>query len=246
MALAPIAPRPRVRLRLPRPVLTPRGASLLLVLALVGLQAAVSLSAPMWARLLGGPVPVSAEGEGDEEGPVTPTPTPRAAQEAERRINVKLFFEASDRAGLVLEDRAVVYHADLSRQLKAVLAELIRGSDAGLVAAFDPGTRVHEVFVSSQGCAYVDLSKEALRPRGSGSQVELMSVYAVVNTLAVNFPAVRRVQILVEDRPADSLAGHADISRPLLPDMTLLAPAAVAPSTGPAADASPSATAGAL
>jgi hypothetical protein len=225
-------------LRRVRLALTPWRVNALIVVGLIGLQAAVSLSAPKWARLLGGGLPVAAERESEEEGQATPTPTPRSAADAERQINVQLFFAAADRAGLVAEQRAVAYHADLSRQLKAVLAELLRGSKAGLAAPLDPETRVLEVFVSSDGCAYVDLSREAARPRGVGSQLELVSVYAVVNTLAVNFPAVSRVQVLVDDRPVDSLAGHADLTRPLLPDLTLLAPAAVASTETPTAAAS--------
>ena len=62
-----------------------------------------------------------------------------------------------------------------------------------------------------------------------------------MNSLTVNFPAVRRVQILLEDRPADTLAGHVDLSRPLTADMTLLTAAAVAPAApeGSPAPASP-------
>jgi hypothetical protein len=242
MAFPPVAARSRAWLGRVRPALTPRRVNALIVIGLIGLQAAVSLSAPKWARLLGGPVPAAVEGEGEEEGPATPSPTPREAGDAERRINVQLFFAASERAGLVTEQRSVTYHADLSRQLQAVLAELVRGSNSGLVAPLDPETRVLEVFVSSDGCAYVDLSHEAARPRGAGSQLELMSVYAVVDTLAVNFPAVKRVQILIDDRPVDSLAGHADLTRPLLPDLSLLAPTALAPRETPAAVVEPSVT----
>ena len=57
----------------------------------------------------------------------------------------------------------------------------------------------------------------------AGSHEELISVYSIVNSLTVNFPAVKRVQILVDDRPVATLAGHVDLSRPLPPDMTLLA-----------------------
>jgi hypothetical protein len=143
-----------------------------------------------------------------------------------------------DRNGLVMEHRAVAYHPDLARQLRIVLVELIRGSNSGLAAPFAPETRVLEVFVSSQGCAYVDLSGEAAKkPAGTGSTIELLSVYALVNTLTANFPAVRRVQILLDDHPVDDLAGHTDLSRPLLPDMTLLAPVALV--TSPEAIASP-------
>ena len=108
------------------------------------------------------------------------------------------------------------------------MAELIQGSKSGLVATLPPETKVLEVFVSARGVAYVDLSKEASQGT-AGSHDELLSVYSIVNSLTVNFPAVRRVQILLEDRPVDTLAGHVDLSRPLTADMTLLTTAPIAP-----------------
>lgn len=56
-----------------------------------------------------------------------------------------------------------------------------------------------------------------------GSMGELLAVYAVVDSVTVNFPSVRRVQILLDDRPAETLAGHVDLTRPLRPDMTYVA-----------------------
>jgi spore germination protein GerM len=150
------------------------------------------------------------------------------AGRAERTINVKLFFQAADRPGLVMEERTVPFSSDLGTQLKAVVAELIQGSKSGLVATLPPETKVLEVFVSAKGVAYVDLSKEASQGT-AGSHDELLSVYSIVNSLTVNFPAVKRVQILLEDRPTDTLAGHVDLSRPLTADMTLLTTAPIAP-----------------
>jgi hypothetical protein len=207
-------------------VLTPRRVTILLVLGLGVLQGLVALSAPYWARLLRRPVQADAE---DGEASPSPTPSPASATEAARRINVKLLFEAVEGPGLVLEERSVLYEPDLGMQLRRVLEELVRGSETGLGASVDPATRVLEVFVTSGGIAYADLSKELIPPGGTGSAAEEDTVYAIVNTLSVNFPAVTRVQILVEDRPIASLAGHTDLSRPLSPDMTLLAPVELTP-----------------
>ncbi len=218
------------RVRRRGPLLTPRRMTILLVLSLVALQVAAALSSPLWARLLRRPLAQGSAAEEEESGaPAPATPSPSPVKAAERRINVKLFFEAVDRPGLVIEERAVVYSKDLSRQLVTVLEELIRGSDAGLTNPLEPATRVLDVFVAPEGLAYVDLSSEARPSAGAGSQAEMDAVYAIVNTLTVNFPAVNRVQILVADRPVDTLAGHVDLSRPLAPDMTLLAPAALTP-----------------
>jgi hypothetical protein len=215
--------------------LRPSRANLLTGLGLVILLAVVVLGAPRWTRLLSRTVPGDeAAGEerreGGEDGP---------AGQVERTINVKLFFQALDRPGLVMEERTVPFSSDLAAQIKTVVGELIQGSRSGLGPTLPPETRVLEVFVSARGIAYVDLSKESAQITG-GSSDELLSVYSVVNSLTVNFPAVKRVQILVEDRPAETLAGHVDLSRPLSPDMTLLAVAEVSPTTGtPSGGASP-------
>ncbi|HEV7500454.1 MAG TPA: hypothetical protein VGQ33_10650, partial [Vicinamibacteria bacterium] len=71
------------------------------------------------------------------------------------------------------------------------------------------------------------------------SHDELLSVYSIVNSLTVNFPAIKRVQIHFDDRPAETLAGHIDLSRPLSADMTLLVAAAIAPASPGPVGASP-------
>ena len=203
--------------------MTSRTANLVTAAGLVSLLAAVTLTAPRWARLLTRPV-----GGGDEESAegaaeTGPAKEEEAAGEVERKINVKLFFQAADRPGLVIEERPVAFSTDLSRQLRGVMEELVRGSKIGLGPTLSPETRVLDVFVTPRGVAYVDLSKEVVAGHPGGSEAERMTVYSVVDSLTASFPGVKRVQILVEDKPAETLAGHIDLTRPLLPDMTVLA-----------------------
>ena len=161
-------------------------------------------------------------GGGARREETAPAPRRRALRRGPaRRISVRLYFEAPDREGLLPEEREVAFSADLARQLRTVVEELAKGSTTGLVATLPAGTRVLEVFVQARGVAYVDLSSEAASGLPGGSQAELLTVYSVVNTLVTNFPAVSRVQILVNDQPVTSLGGHVDLSRPLPPDMTL-------------------------
>ena len=44
---------------------------------------------------------------------------------------------------------------------------------------------------------------------------ELLTVYSVVNTLTENLPAVTSVQLLVDGREPNTLAGHVDLRQPL-------------------------------
>ena len=203
--------------------MTPRRANVLTAAGLLLLLGLVAVTAPRWAHVLRREVPepgsAAGGGAGGDEEPAR----------VERQINVKLFFQAADRPGLAIEERSVTFSTDLAGQVRAVVDELIRGPKNGLQPTLAPETRVLEVFVSTRGVAYVDLSKEARAVASGGSEAELITVYSVVNSLTANFPALKRVQILVEDKPASTLAGHVDLTRPLPPDMTLLASSPVSP-----------------
>ncbi len=209
--------------------MTSRQANALTVVGLVALLAVTSLTAPRWARLLQRPLPAPA----DESAPAETRRRDEAPSAPRSSINVKLFFQAADRPGLMIEERAVAQSNDLSRQIKSVVEELIAGSKSGLSPTLAPATRVLEVFVTARGVAYVNLSKEAAEGAGGGSEAELITVYSVVNSLAVNFPAIKRVQILLEDKPRPTLWGHVDLTRPLPPDMTLLATSTLTPVANP-------------
>ena len=44
---------------------------------------------------------------------------------------------------------------------------------------------------------------------------ELFTIYAIVNAVTINLPAISRVQILVDGKEVDTLAGHVDLRHPL-------------------------------
>lgn len=216
-----------------------RWANVATVVALAGLCALVSLTAPRWARLLRQPLATLAQPGAEEGAPEAASAPEEASPDAERRIKVKLFFEHPERAVLVLEEREVPFSNELARQIRAVVEELVKGSQAGHRSPLPPETKVIEVFVTARGIAYVDLSQEAVAGQVGGSKGELLAVYAIVNSITTNFPAVARVQILLDDRPASTLAGHVDLSRPLPPDMTLLAAADIMAAPGPGGPGAP-------
>jgi hypothetical protein len=198
----------------------PSRATVFTVLGLVTLLLGLAVAMPRVVRLLTRPVPAPEE-PGEEHKPA-PEPAEEAGGVAQRRIDVKLFFQSPDRPGLMIEDRPVAYSEDLSQQLRSVVEELVKGSRNGMAPTLAPETKVLEVFVDDRGTAFVDLSSDAATRHPGGSEGELMTVYSIVNSLTSNFPAVKRVQILLDDHPAVTLAGHVNLGRPLFPDMTLL------------------------
>ena len=81
------------------------------------------------------------------------------------------------------------------------------------------GTKVRQIFVTEDGTAFVDLSKEAVTNHRGGSLDELFAVYAIVNAITVNLPAIKAVQILIDGQEVDTLAGHVDLRHPLARNM---------------------------
>ena len=223
--------------------MTPRQANVLTVLGLLSLVATVTLTAPRWSALLRSP---AGSAEPDEAAAAEPAAAPAEATafDPARRINVRLYFEADDRDGLLPEERDIAFSPDLAKQLRTVVEELAKGPTSGLLPTLPAGTRVLEVFVQAHGVACVSLSGEVSSGLPGGSRAELLTVYSIVNTIATNFPAVSRVQLVVNDQPTSSLGGHVDLARPLPPDMTLVgleppakaespAPSPAAPANGP-------------
>ena len=59
------------------------------------------------------------------------------------------------------------------------------------------------------------MSADARSRHTGGALDELFTIYAIVNALTVNLPAITRVQILIDGHEVDTLAGHVDLRHPL-------------------------------
>ena len=158
-----------------------------------------------------------------------------------RRLSVLIYYPAARQQGLIGEPREIFMTATPGDRAKQILADLISGpaTDEGL-RALPPGTRLRQVFVLEDGTAYIDFSADLEHGLTGGTAEELLAIYSIVNSVSLNIPEIRRVGILINGRPVDSLGGHLDLRRPLLPDSSLIVgsvePAIVdaAPGAGPA------------
>jgi spore germination protein GerM len=135
---------------------------------------------------------------------------------------VTLFFIADDDL-LHKESREIAAGPTEAEEAERALAELIRGSDEGLVSPLPPGTKVRQVFIGRDGLATVDFSRDIADGFSYGSTSELAAVYSVVNTLVYNFKPVKKVVLLVEGAERETLGGHVDLSRAFFPDYSLVA-----------------------
>jgi spore germination protein GerM len=132
-----------------------------------------------------------------------------------RSIKVKLYFGNKNSTQLIPEDRSIVYQEDLRAQAREVLAELLAGPQTDLNPTIPANTQLRDLFITKDGIAYVDFSAELVNGHNGGSDGEINTVYSIVNTLTLNFPQIKKVQILVEDQVVQTLKGHLDLSRPL-------------------------------
>ena len=132
-----------------------------------------------------------------------------------RRIRATLFYVAEDGLALEAVSADVPYGPNTVEQARMLLQAQLQPAPEPYAQALAEGTTIRQIFMTDSGDAFVDLSKEAVANHRGGSLDELFAVYAIVNTLTVNLPAVKHVQILIEGQEVDTLAGHVDLRHPL-------------------------------
>lgn len=149
----------------------------------------------------------------------TPPALPGAPQQA-GPLTVTLFFADEASAGFVREGRVIDPCDDLSDCLESILEELINGP-VGDLAPVLPVTGMFNSVSLDGNLARVDFAPELLEALPAGSNSELLAAYAVVNSLAFNYPQVQQVRFTVDGKPLETLKGHLDIRNPLVPDFSL-------------------------
>lgn len=137
-------------------------------------------------------------------------------------IQATFYYGSSDGLALVPLRRDVPLAADPLAQGRVILAEQLQPAPAPYVSVIPAGTTLRALYVTPSGEAFVDLSREAATAHPGGSFFELLTVQAIVQAMTSNLPSVRRVQILVDGKEVDTLAGHVDLRRPMGPDASIV------------------------
>jgi len=145
-----------------------------------------------------------------------------AALDAESggRQVVTLYFPSPSQGKLVAESRSMPMAASDSDRIRQIVLALIAGPTQQAGRPLPPSADVRAVFLTSEGTAYLDLSSSALTGFLPGIESETLAVYSIVNSLAANVPAAKRVKILVQGQEVETLDGHADLTGEFAPDMT--------------------------
>jgi spore germination protein GerM len=165
----------------------------------------------------------------DNTPPPAETPAaPRAQttptdQPAVPRITATLYFASEDGRGLVGVQQEVPLAEGAVAQARALIeAQLSASAPPPLVSTIPEGTTLRGVFVSQRNEAFVDLDASIRARHPGGSMNELFTVYTIVNTITTNLRDVQSVQLLIDGREVDTLAGHVDLRRPLRKNEALI------------------------
>ena len=175
---------------------------------------AIALLLVVLAGCSGKPAAPEAKGDG---------PAPAEAPETEKddplpKTTITLYFPSATEDGLVQETREILDTARPAERGTQVLVELLAGpQSADALPAVPQGTTLRQLWIAKDGIAWADFSDEISTGLTGGSADELLTVYAIVDSLAASVPQIKRVGLLVGGRERDTLAGHVDIRRPLPP-----------------------------
>jgi spore germination protein GerM len=195
-----------------------RGMRMLVALAGFAVAGAIAwvlfVGLPRWTRT---PPP-------PEEVTTRRAPDPPPAAATTPKIKVRLFYLSGDGMRLRPVEQEIEFGTTTTAQARLLIEAQIAPPQAPLLSAIPQGTAVKELFLTDRGEAYVDLSAELATNHPGGSLDEMLTVYTLVAVLTENLPSVTRVQILIDGREVDTLAGHVDLRRPLRKNEALIIP----------------------
>ncbi|UCF69267.1 MAG: GerMN domain-containing protein [Acidobacteriota bacterium] len=119
---------------------------------------------------------------------------------------------ASERLALVAVPAQIIWMAspvDRARQIVRLVLEGV--PESGALRPTREKLRYREVLIDASGIAWVDLAGEPLSGL-TGSDAEQALVGCLARSLVENLDEVRRVGIVVDGEPRQTLAGHVDLS----------------------------------
>jgi hypothetical protein len=121
----------------------------------------------------------------------------------------------ADDAAAMLRARSAQIPLPGGRQQRAeeLLRTLLRiYQQPGAAHPLAPAADIRAIYLVDPGAAVIDLNAAFADQHRSGILSEQLTVNSMVETLGVNVPGIRRVNILVGGKKRDTLAGHADLT----------------------------------
>ena len=185
---------------------------------LYGVLAGAVLLGGIWAALTlrPGPAPSTTESEETAGGAVSGGAVPANT--------VQIFYIDEEGTALVSRPASMPASATPLVRARLIVERQLQPPEPPLLSPFPDGTALRTIYLTPDGDAFVDLSRHVSEGHAGGSLDELFTVYALVNSLALNMNEINAVQILIEGREVDTLKGHVDLRRPLGLNLNWVAP----------------------
>jgi spore germination protein GerM len=146
---------------------------------------------------------------------------PPSVKKPEKKVVVRekkvvtLFFSEEEGEYLVGEKREILRTGKVEEEAKETIVELIKGPRGKLIPALPPHTRLLTLQMDQSGVAKVNFDQTLSKEHPGGSSAEMLTLYSIVNSLTLNFPQIKRVQILIDGKAAESIAGHISLRQPV-------------------------------
>jgi spore germination protein GerM len=128
--------------------------------------------------------------------------------------DIILYFGDARTMRLVPEHRDMPLRDGPVETAIALIEALTTGPKNGATPTLPSGTRVKALYVTADGTAVVDFSREITANHPGGVNAEMVTIFSIVKTLTQNIPQIKRVKLLVEGSEIETLAGHVDCLRP--------------------------------
>ena len=153
---------------------------------------------------------------------VSPLTLPRTSVEPKEH-EIEVYFADENASKLVPEKRQAKLGGGGAADAGAIVAELIKGPQSDtLLPTVPSGTRLLNAYKVGD-MLVLDFTHDLQTNHTGGSTGELLTIYSIVNTVALNLGDIEKVQLLVEGEEMESLAGHLDLKKPLSPNLRWLA-----------------------
>jgi spore germination protein GerM len=133
-----------------------------------------------------------------------------------------LYFADKEKPYLTAEQRDLLHEDNTVSFARTIVTALVEGPRQDFARTLSPGTVLRALFIDQNKTAYVDLSGSIKESCPGGSQTEILTVYAIVNSLILTIPEIETVKIMIDGREAATLCGHMDLRFPMKANMLLV------------------------
>ena len=140
----------------------------------------------------------------------------------EARKEITLYFSDPDGEYLIGEKRKIVKGKNVNDEARETINELIKGPKGKLIPTLPTRTKCLSLKVNEKGITMINFNQALSKDHPGGSSAEILTTYSIVNSLALNFPRIKGVQILIDGKPVETITGHLSLKQPISPKQDLI------------------------